>query len=101
MSPAANSATGRLKVTVTWIGDALVGSGAIDDRVTVGATESRVRLKPGAAPFTFPARSCATPAPMAAVTRPSPDGVRLKVYTAPLPAKPPTVAFVAVMSPAA
>jgi hypothetical protein len=68
-----------LNVIVTGIGDTLVGLVVVLDNVTVGATESYVRLNCGAAVLLNPTWSALTPAAILAVTVPCAVGVRLNV----------------------
>src|SRR4051794_26949178 len=79
-SAAVKSVTGALKVAVTWMTEALLGSGAAESSVTVGPVRVTVRLKVSAAVLGLPAASAAAPAAMPALTVPSPAGTRSNVY---------------------
>ena len=76
----------------------MVGLSAAELIETVGPDLVTVRLNVVAAVLPFVAASWATFAAMAALTRPSAAGTRLKVYVVPEPAKPEIVALVGLMS---
>src|SRR4051794_5303030 len=98
MSAAAKPLTGSLKVTVTGIREAPVGSDAVEVMVTEGALRSEVTTRSEAAALALPAPSVAAPAPTLTLTGPSAAGVTSKVYVAPVPRRPEAVPLVTVTS---
>jgi hypothetical protein len=92
-SAAVKPVTGSLKVTLTGIGDWAVTSAAGEDRVTVGATPSYVRLNTPLAALPLPEASSAAPAATYTEKGPWALGVKVKAYEPPLPLKPLTEAL--------
>ncbi len=96
-SPAVKPVTSSENAAVTTNAPE-IGSPAELASVTLGGVRSAFRVSRGAAVFGFPAGSDAAPAATSIVTAPSPLGVTVNVYVAPLPAKLEIVALPAVMS---